>query len=124
VFVSKSLVPWIFGYGFSCLTRVFMVFYPLLTIALFFLALGLFAEYLIRVQPKGPQPTTYGDIRALVALVDDWNHDRLFWGDKGMWMHDEGVRIAGTAGRRLADLLPAVEYKGLEKELNPRSMSF
>ena len=120
VFVCKSLVPWIFSYGFSCLTRVFLVFYPLLTVALLFMVLGLFAEYIIRIKPRGPQPATYGDIRALVALVDDWKPGTLFWGDKGVWMHGQNVRVAGTAGQWLDDLRPGAVYKGLDRELAPR----
>lgn len=121
IFVYKALVPWIFSYGFSCLTRVFLNFYPLLTIALLFFALALFAEYLIRVQPRGPQPATYGDVQALVALVDDWDYKTLFWGDKGVSKNDSGVRVAGIAGRRLADLQPGVMYQGLDRELALRS---
>ncbi|KAK3339947.1 hypothetical protein B0T25DRAFT_574824 [Lasiosphaeria hispida] len=116
VFVYKVIVPWIFSYGFACNTSVFMAIFPLLTIAILFLILGLFSEYLIRVKPKGLQPATYGDIQALAALVDDWGHDTIFWGDKGEYERIEGVRVAGTAGTRLAGLRAGVMYIGLSRE--------
>jgi len=118
IFVYKSLIPWVFSFGFSALAWVFMATLPLVTIALLFLTLALLAEYLIRVQPKGSQPSTYGDIHALVVLVDEWDHERLFWGDKGTLDDRDGngsdVRIAGTAGHRLADLQADAEYRGLD----------
>ncbi|KAK0704590.1 hypothetical protein B0H67DRAFT_352067 [Lasiosphaeris hirsuta] len=116
VFVYKVIVPWIFGFGFACNMNVFLALFPLLTIAVLFLILGLFSEYLIRARPRGAQPATYGEVRALVALVDDWGHDALFWGDKGEYEQIEGVRAAGTAGSPLPDLRPGVVYVGLSRE--------
>jgi len=126
VFVYKAIVPWIFSYGFACNTRVFMATFPLLTVAILFLILGLCSEYLIRVQPKGPQPSTFGDVQALVALVDDWGPGQgstIFWGDKGEYEEVEGTRVAGTAGSRLADLQPGVRYAGLCREPKPDTVS-
>ena len=116
IFVYKAIVPWVFSYGFACNGIISIAIFPLLTLAVLFLVLGFFSEYLIRVAPKGLQPATYGDVQALVALVDDWSHDTIFWGDKGEYQHVEGVRVAGTAGSQLPDLLPGVMYKGLPKE--------
>ena len=114
MFVYKFMVPWIFGYAFSCSGAVFMNVLPFVTQAALLLVLALFAEYLIRVRPKGSQPATYGDIRALLALVDDWDHERIFWGDKREYI--EGIRVAGTAGNRLADLKANCMYLGLSHE--------
>ena len=115
VFVAKTLIPWIFGYGLVCNTFIIMAFFPLLTVLVMFLVVGVFAEYLIRATPKGPQPSTYGDVRALVALVDDesWDHDRIYWGDKGEFKDAEGVRVAGTAQEKLEELQMDALYVGL-----------
>ncbi|KAK1829269.1 hypothetical protein QBC39DRAFT_373927 [Podospora conica] len=117
VFVAKTLIPWIFGYGFACNKWVIMAFFPLLTVLVMFLIIGGFAEYLIRATPKGPQPATYGDVRALVALVDEesWDHDRIFWGDKGEHKHVGGVRVAGTAQEKLEEVKMDALYVGLAR---------
>jgi hypothetical protein len=115
VLVFKALVPWIFSYAFACNAWVHMALFPLLTVSAAFLAVGIFAEYLLRAQPKGPQPATYGDVRALVALVDDdsWGHERIFWGDKGECTRARGIRVAGTAGKKLDELKMNIAYLGL-----------
>jgi len=102
LFVFKSLTHWIYGYAFSTDLYVFMSLLPLIALTTCFIILGLFTEFLVRWKPKGAQPATYGDMDRLLGLVDEWNHDLIFWGDKGA-SHD-GIRRAGTAGRRLADL--------------------
>lgn len=40
-----------------------------------------------------------------------WDHDVLFWGDKGEVTN--GIRKAGTAGRRLSDVRLNAPYFGL-----------
>lgn len=119
IFIYKALVPWIFSYAFSCFTYLYIAVFPLLTITVLYLTLGIFAEYLIRVRGKGPQPATYGHIRALIELVDEWDHDPMFWGDKGEYTYIQGVRVAGTAGRRLADLRAGTLYTGLSYSPSP-----
>ncbi|KAK4444255.1 hypothetical protein QBC34DRAFT_430136 [Podospora aff. communis PSN243] len=118
VFVFKGVLPWIFSFGVTCIIHVFLAILPLLTVSLLLLALASCAEYIIRSQPKGTQPATYGDVKALVALIDDWggeSNSAIFWGEKGQYEYVEGVhvRLAGTSGRRLADLEPGVMYAGL-----------
>lgn len=123
VFVFKAIVPWIFSFGVTCVVRLSLTIFPLLTVALLFLVLAGCAEYVVRVEPKGPQPSTYGDVQALAGLVDDWGDDgdgRIFWGEKGLYkVEGVHVRLAGTAGRRLADLQPALMYAGLNGEMEP-----
>jgi len=121
IFATKAVVPWVFSFAISCNRIIYFVTLPTLTLAVIFLILGLFSEYLIRIRPKGSQPATYGDIQALLALVDDWDHTRIFWGDKGKY--SRGVRLAGTAGRRLADVRADVVYVGLSRELGSRASS-
>ncbi|KAJ5703768.1 hypothetical protein N7493_010906 [Penicillium malachiteum] len=76
-----------------------------------FFSLAIFTEYLVRRKPQGPQPVTYGDIQRLSQFVDDWDHKRLFWGDKGEIK--DGMRRAGTGGSRLSELSPDAKYIGL-----------
>jgi hypothetical protein len=111
LFAFKCLVPWIFGYALETSLYVFMSLLPLLTLAVLFLLLGLLAEFLTRHKPKGPQPSTFGNIEALASLVDEWQNKKIFWGDKGAVT--ETVRIAGTSGQRLADLRMNFLYMGL-----------
>jgi hypothetical protein len=111
LFIFKSFTPWMFGYALQCNLSVWMNLIPISFLAFLFILLGLFAEFLIRHKSKGPQPATYGNIRALLSLVDDWDHERLFWGDKGVKI--DGIRRAGTAGQRLADLDMKALYIGL-----------
>lgn len=113
VFACKALMPWILSYGFVCNGRVFLALFPLLTVALLYLALSVFAEYLARAEPRGAQLAAYGDVRALAAAVDEWDHDPLFWGDKGEDATAPGVRVAGTAGWKLPDPREGVLYAGL-----------
>ena len=112
---SKSIVPWVFSYGFSCNTMVFMNLIPLAILAALSLVLALFAEGLIRWQPKGTQPSTYGNISALLALVDDWDHETLFWGQKGELV--DNIGNAGTSGSRLADVKMGILYTRLRASL-------
>jgi hypothetical protein len=119
MFAFKSVVPWLFGFALACNRNIFFITLPALTLAVLFLLLGLFAEYLVRIRPMGSQPATYGDIQALVALVDDWNHKKIFWGDKRQY--SKNVRLAGTAGHRLADLQAGAKYVGLAREPAPRA---
>jgi hypothetical protein len=109
-FAFKSITPWMFGLAFNTNLFVFSNLIPLSVLGLIILLLALFSEYLIRRHPKGPQPSTFGDISKLASLVDEW-HPRIFWGDKGMI--DHRIRKAGTAGQRLADLDMSMLYANL-----------
>lgn len=111
----QCVVPWVFGFAIACNGSMHFATLPALVVAVMFLALGGVVEWLIRARPRGTQPATYGDVRVLMALVDDWDHKKIFWGDKGGVGF--GVRRAGTAGRRLADLVPGVPYVGLKRGL-------
>ncbi|KAJ9604949.1 hypothetical protein H2200_010338 [Cladophialophora chaetospira] len=56
------------------------------------------AWYLAFRVPRNFQPSTYGHVRTLLDLIDDWGQgDQLFWGDKGL-ATDGLARRAGTAG--------------------------
>jgi len=112
-------VPWVAGFAVACNRNVYFNTLPMLTLAVMFLLLGGVAELLVRVQPNGPQPSVYGDVKAIAALVDDWGHNKIFWGDKGVYEGD--IRLAGTAGRRLADLQPDCLYVGLSRRLDYQS---
>ncbi|KIW02672.1 uncharacterized protein PV09_06109 [Verruconis gallopava] len=110
MFAFKSIAPWMFSMAFNTNLVVFNNLIPLSVLGLIMLSVALFSEYLLRWQPKGPQPCVYGNISKLASLVDEW-HPRIFWGDKGMI--DDKVRRAGTAGRRLADVDMSMLYANL-----------
>jgi hypothetical protein len=102
LFLFKAIIPWVFGNALSCNLSVWMALLPLCVLTLLCGLLVAFAERVGRMKRKGTQPTTYGNILTLMYLVDEWDHRRIFWGDKGM--ERPGVRRAGTSGVRLADL--------------------
>ena len=88
---------------------------PLAVLAVLLLVLALFAERQIRWEPKGSQPSTYGNIPALLIFVDEWDHARLFWGEKRGPVNGYGK--AGTSGSRLADVKNGVLYTGLRAKI-------
>ncbi|KAK4450428.1 hypothetical protein QBC34DRAFT_437267 [Podospora aff. communis PSN243] len=115
VFLAKAIVPWVFGFAVGCNRNIYFATLPSLVVAVVFLGLAVTVEVLVRRKPRGMQPAAYGDVVVLGGLVDDWGVERVFWGDRGAWCEDgEGeVRVAGTAGTRLADLREGVRYVGL-----------
>ncbi|KAK5660560.1 hypothetical protein OQA88_13111 [Cercophora sp. LCS_1] len=115
VFVYSFVVPWVFSFAVSCNRDIYLATLPTVVLAVLFLGLAGFGEWLIRWRPAGAQPAVYGDLRVLVGLVDEWEHERLFWGDKGEL--GGRVRAAGTAGQRLADVREGVLYRGLSTEV-------
>ncbi|KAK5658014.1 hypothetical protein OQA88_2568 [Cercophora sp. LCS_1] len=117
LFACQVAVPWVFGVGFAPNIReLFMSLPSFVTLVVLLSGMAGLAECLVRMRPRGTQPATYGDVQALAALADDWSHDRIFWGDKGEYpgAGRRGLRMAGTAGRRLADVREGVLYIGLE----------
>ena len=109
-FALKSITPWMFSMAFNTNLLVFSNLIPLCVLGCILLLSALFAEYMGRRHPKGPQPCTYGNIAKLASLVDEW-HPRIFWGDKGVV--DGRLRRAGTANRRLADVDMSALYANL-----------
>jgi hypothetical protein len=110
LFTFKSIVQWVFGYAFSANVYAWMNLIPMIVLTVLLLFVALFAEYLGRHRPKGPQPVTYGNVQALADVVDDWSSSTLYWGDKG---EIDGVRKAGTAGHHLGEIQMDALYNGL-----------
>ncbi|OJJ42388.1 hypothetical protein ASPZODRAFT_20506 [Penicilliopsis zonata CBS 506.65] len=106
--IAKATVHWVFGYAISADLTFNISLLPAITLAGMFALLALFVEYMVKKRPLGSLPATYGCFARLAELVDDWDHPRLFWGDRGAF--DAHRRRAGTAGRRLADLQPGSDY--------------
>lgn len=126
---------------------VYVHLLPLWTQVVLFAVLACWCQWgLVGRRQKGTQPAAYGDVTLLMELVDEWGdedgddghaeegdgggwddkkrtgragkvHGRLFWGDKGEYITGGGVRIAGTAGTRLADLrMDGTLYVGLARQ--------
>lgn len=76
---------------------------------LWFLFLG-FLYFITRRRPVGYLPATYGHIKSMMKIVDEW-HGRMFWGDKGM--DEQGIRHAGTSDHPLPHLEADALYTGL-----------
>lgn len=104
----KSTVQWIFGYAFTADLTFNIALLPIVALMVVFILLTILMEYIIKRKPKGSIPASYGNFGRILRLVDEWNHRRLFWGDKGELM--PGLRRAGTAGRALAGLQPGILY--------------
>jgi hypothetical protein len=105
----KTLIPWVFSYTFTCNTAWFIMLIPLGILTGLFFFLAVFAEVLVRWKPKGSQPSTFGSVPALLQLVDEWDHDILFRGEKCAVL--DGFGKAETAGSRLADVKPNELYR-------------
>lgn len=110
-FFYRSLIQWIFGCAFTADIEIGLALLPMLTLSIMLFVLSCILEYSTRKSIKGFQPVTYGKISRLLDFVDDWDHERIFWGDKGEM--ENGVRKAGTASYRLADLQPDASYVGI-----------
>jgi hypothetical protein len=115
LFAFKAITNWVFSIAFSANVYITMNLLPVITLAILMLLLALFAEYLARVEPKGPQPATYGSLQTIVDLVDNWGYGTIWWGDKGM---DGYIRRAGTAGYPLPEIQMDYLYRGIRTKLD------
>lgn len=119
----KAVVQWAFGYAFTADETFNIALLPAIALMGLFICLMAATEYMVKKRPRGALPATYGEFDRVLELVDEWDHKRLFWGDKGDL--GDGTRLAGTAGRRLADLKPGAVYGCLDnrKAITPPETS-
>jgi uncharacterized membrane protein YqjE len=120
--VLKPVSHWLFGLCiFVDLERRIQVHpLPCFTVGGVAAMLAIFATYLAFQRPEGPQPVTYGNLRMLAAMIDDWGEGaggKLYWGDKGCILDGvNSIRLAGTSLQR-ANISPMkldnVLYKSL-----------
>jgi uncharacterized membrane protein (DUF485 family) len=120
LFAFKSIIQWIFGYAFSANVAAWMNLLPMIVLTVLMLFLALFAEFLARYRPKGPQPVTYGNLQAVADLVDDWSLSTIYWGDKG---EVDGVRKAGTADHPLPEIQMGALYSGVRSRFDSSHIS-
>lgn len=111
LFMLKFLIPWIYSFALVCQSIIYMTLIPLIVFTGLLLLLALLATWLVNQRPRGPLPPTYGNIKVLTKLVDDWTSNTIYWGDKGLLR--KGIRIAGTSSTPLPKLLPRKMYTGL-----------
>lgn len=104
----KAVVQWVFGYAFTADETFNIALLPVIALMTLFICLMIYSEYMIKRKPRGTLPATYGNFKRALEVVDEWDHQMMFWGDKGGF--DGQMRLAGTAGRRLADLNPGMTY--------------
>ncbi|KAJ5177074.1 uncharacterized protein N7482_002951 [Penicillium canariense] len=110
----KAVIQWVFGYALTADVSFNIALLPIIALMVLFIGLAIASEYMVKKKPKGTLPASYGKFNRVIQLVDDWDHVRLFWGDKGCLKN--GMARAGTAGRRLPDLQPDTLYYCLERE--------
>lgn len=104
--IFKSLLHWLLGQslqpsfaapGAAFFTMLYSrVFVYCICATVFAFAIA----FLAFVEPKGPQPATYGHIQTIADVIDDWTLDKngwFWWGDKGA---RGGVRHAGMSSRK------------------------
>lgn len=107
----KAIVQWVYGYAFTADATLNFALLPVIALAVLFIVLAIVSEYMLRKRPVGSLPAVYGNFARLTEFVDEWDHTRLFWGDKGALEDTEmPMRCAGTAGQRLADLWTGTSY--------------
>jgi hypothetical protein len=101
--ILKPVSHWLFGLSFVVepIRRITVHPMPLFALAGIAALLAIFATILVFHRPKGAQPATYGDLRMLADLVDNWGDGaggQLFWGDKGNGTErGTPVKLAGTS---------------------------
>jgi hypothetical protein len=110
----KAIIQWVFGYALTADVSFNIALLPIIALMVLFIILAIGSEYMLKKRPQGSLPATYGEFDRVIQLVDDWDHGRLFWGDKGCFK--DGMRRAGTAGQRLPDLKPDTLYCCYRKE--------
>lgn len=110
----KAIIQWVFGYALTADVSVNVALLPIIALMVLFIILAIGSEWMLKKRPMGSLPATYGDFERVIQLVDDWDHGRLFWGDKGCLKGE--IRRAGTAGQRLPDLKPNTLYCCYRKE--------
>ncbi|KAJ5378173.1 uncharacterized protein N7496_005582 [Penicillium cataractarum] len=106
--VIKAILHWIFGYAFFSNLTINIALLPIIALMAAFMLLVALTEYMMNIRSKGRIPATYGNFEKVLELVDDWSHEKLFWGDKGDLLL--GLRRAGTAGEKLPELHPNILY--------------
>jgi hypothetical protein len=106
LYILKSVLHWLIGQAvtpivisyFGTPSYSFELQYSRIIIyALCIIILALFVTVLVYYRPRQIQPATWGHIRTLADLIDDWALDktgRFWWGDKGLYSN--GIRHAGT----------------------------
>jgi hypothetical protein len=112
-FFAKAGLHWLLGQcliptfstttytALACVSMSINVF----RLILYTLGLYLFAGFvtvLAIYKPRGPMPSTWGNIQTLADLIDDWKLDergRIYWGDKGLAEGFTGYRHAGTSDK-------------------------
>jgi hypothetical protein len=111
--VFKPVIHWLYGaamqvdYATGIVIRVPHVTY--LTILWAFL-IG-FAVLVGLNRPRGALPATYGHLRTMVDIVDEWSI-KMYWGDKGEGQGEDGVRHAGTSDNPLPAINMNAFYAG------------
>lgn len=108
----KITIHWMYGmamfvnYGGG----IFMLAPQLVYLCILWLLFLVFLYFITRKRPVGYLPATYGHIKSMMEIVDEW-HPRMFWGDKGV--NEHGIRHAGTSDHRLLPLQANALYTGL-----------
>lgn len=133
LFILKPVSHWLFGLCVIVSSTHYITFHPMPLAALSGVALilSIFATVLAFQKPKGPQPATYGDLKMLAEMIDEWGSgagETLYWGDKGESSGDTGagtvaenavLRLAGTSPRKddVKNIrMEGVLYKGFAEE--------
>ncbi|KAJ5433592.1 uncharacterized protein N7458_012748 [Penicillium daleae] len=106
--IIKATLHWIFGYAFSADLTFNIALMLIIALMVVFIPLAVLTEYMIKKRPKGSIPGCYGNFQRVWGWVDEWNHQKLFWGDKGELVL--GFRRAGTSGKRLPELHSNILY--------------
>lgn len=115
LFAFKSVTHSVFSNAFSANAYIRMNLLPVVALAVLMLLLAFFTEYLAQAKSTGPHPATFGNLQAIVDLVDDWDCETMWWGDKGK---SGGVRRAGTAGHLLPEVYMDEMYVGVRTKFD------
>lgn len=111
-FLYKAVIHWFFSvsvtlegaYGYpkddmvvSLCFRPIQIFY----MGLSFVLLAVTVTFIGMRKQQGPQPVTYGHLRSLADLIDEWPPRVMYWGHKG---EKGGICHSGTGARPLGPI--------------------
>lgn len=119
LFFFKAALHWLFGQAVQVqyLNGFGISGVEILVLGNAYLVLFFPFIFAARMNPKGPQPATWGHIQTVANLVDEWG-EVIWWGDKGERADGSGIRHAGTSSQaKLPDLDMRKLYQGVDAPL-------
>lgn len=100
--VCKPVIHWVYGLAMFISYSGLMMYPPqIVYLTILWWILLCFVTHVRVRKPKGPLPATYGHLKTLADLVDEWS-DKMYWGHKGDEVGADEICHAGTSSQPLS----------------------